>query len=72
MQSLISPVFLRVGTKLETHLEKRSGTMILASYIFLISFYIKGSNLGFILLSFCLNGFWSSFMGILCCIMLVS
>jgi hypothetical protein len=57
MQSLISPDLLRVGTKFETHLENRNGTMILASYIFFISFSIRGSNLGLILLSFYLNGF---------------
>jgi hypothetical protein len=57
MQSLISVDLFQVGTRFETHLENRKGTMILASYIFFISFSIKGSNLGLILLSFCLKVF---------------
>ena len=72
MQSLISLVFFLIDTKLETHSEYLIGTMIPASYIFLISFSTKGNKTGFILLSFGLKGFWFSLRGILCWMMLVS
>ena len=52
MNNMISPIFFLVSAILETHLEYLRGTMILESYILLISFSIRVINTRFILQSF--------------------
>jgi hypothetical protein len=69
---LISPFFFLTGTTLAIHFEYLKGMMIWASNNFFTCLSIIGSSMGFIFLSFCLNGLVSSFKGILCSMMIVS
>jgi len=71
-QSWISPFFFLTRTKLDTHWVCRNEKMILEVNNLFSSFFTVGSNLEFIFLSFCGNGWVWGFMGITCCIMFVS